>query len=340
MLVDRVQLAEALRRVVAVVDPDNGVGILQYVCFVDGTIQGSSGITGVVTKAPNLEKPFCIAGEWLLQLLNKLDDAQVDLSVADSSLVVKAGRHKSKTPIVDPRRFPNLLATVVNTSPVKCVSGLANAIGEVLSLTSEAKQANLRGIGLWKNYVYGSDGDRATRCNWDGEIVNPLVLPRESASLFAKCGDPKTFRTGPNSGNVFATYDGFLVISRLLDPKLPFVAIDQMLPQTSSVVELPEGILASIDRVRIMGGEGGIGLECLAGRLRVYRGKPGCLSEEAFEAVSLPDFSCSVRPEYLVAALKRTRKCDLTDVLVGKRRSIQFTAQDGAVLQHLLGLVT
>lgn len=340
MLVDRLQVIESLRRVVAVVDPRNPVAILQYACFVDGTVQGSNGATGVVAKAPKFEGSFCIPGEWLLQLLTKLDAEQVDLSLKNGVLHVKGDRHTSKTPIADARRFPNLLTCATNTDPVKCVAGLDRAISEVLNLTSEAKQSNLRGIGLWKNYVYASDGDRATRCSWDGEIPRPIVLPRESASAIAKCGHPKTFRTGPKAGSVLATYDGFVLISRLMESKLPFVAIDEML-SGAAPAELPAGIADAVDRVRIMGGEGGIGLQCVAGKLRVFREKSECLSEEELEAVSLPEFSFCAKPDYLLAAVKRTRKCDLTDVVSGQRRSIRFVDHDGngCELQHLLALV-
>lgn len=344
MLVDRKQVVEALRKVVAVVDPNNAVAILQYVCFSDGTLQGTNGITGVVTKAPVMEKAFCIAGDWLLQLLQKLDQDQIDLSIKDNNLYVKAGRHTSKTPTVDAVRYPNLLSCAKDTSPIPCESGMWRAFAEALNLTGEAKQANLRGVGLSKNHVYASDGDRAVRCKWQGAIAQSIILPRESAALIAKHGDPKTFRTGPKSGNVLATYEGFVLLSRLLESKLPFNAIDEMVEASqncapNSCVEFPADLIAAAERVRLMGGEGGTGLVSKGGKLRVFREKAGCLAEEELDFPNAPEFSVSVRPDFLQTAIKRTRRCDLSDVMTGHKRCLRFfDCENGIEVHHLLGL--
>lgn len=343
MKVNRQEMYEALRRVVAVVDPQNPQGVFQNVCFTDGMIQGSDGVLGVVTKAPQLERPFCIAGDWLLHLLRKLTCEEVELSADGTNLLVKAGRHTSKTPTIDAVRFPNLLIGAGTMLPVHCGAGLERALVEVLSLTSEAKQQHLQGIGFWKNFVYASDGDRATRCSWGGHVPEPIVIPRAAASTMSNYGDPKTMRIGAKQESVLVTYDGFVVTSRVLASKLPFMAIDQMIDKRkadSVDVQLPEDFSESVDRVRLMGGEGGVKVTSSSGLLSVMQEKASCLSEEVLDVPGAPHFCFVSRPNYLLDALKRTNACDVGDVIRGDKRLVRFFLQEGALeVQHLMCLV-
>lgn len=341
MLVSRTELVDALRLAVAVVDSQNPVAILQYVCFTDGTIQASDGITGIVTKSPSVAAPFCTSGSWLMQLLDKLPDDQVDMEVRKSTLFVKSGRHSSKIPTVDASRYPNLLQQVQNTEPVDCQSGLSQALHDVLSITAEAKQLNLQGVGLHRNFVYASDGDRVTRSKWVGDVPFPVILPRQSAQLMSRYGDPKTLRVWKNGGLVLATYEGFLLTSRVLATKLPIQQIDLMIESCSSPAnsfEFPDGVSKAIERVRLLGGDGGITIACNAGKLKVSREKSECVSEEDLDFANGPDFSFSGKDKYLSSAFSKFRTCDLSSVLVGRKNVVRFHDRD--VLDHLVALIT
>jgi hypothetical protein len=339
--VNRLELIESLRRAVAVIDNRSAVAILQYACFSEGAIQASNGETAIVTKAPRFGASFCIAGEWLLQLLAKLAGEEVDVSIDKDKLYVRSGRHESKTPTVDAKRFPDLLSSSKGATPLQTGPGLRRALEEVLELTSAPKQANLQGIGLWKNFVYATDGLRATRVSWDGHIPNQLVMPRDSAMLLLKHGDPRTLHLGNKDGCLLALYDGFVVIARLLEVKIPFVAIDQMVARAGNILELPEETAGAVDRVLLLGGEGGIAMSSKGGKLRISREKGGQSSaEEVLDVPGAPEFTFTARPEHLHVAVSRSRRCDLADVLNGQRRTLRFVVEDGAFeLQHMMGLM-
>ncbi len=348
MKIDREAFVKALRLVVSVIDTNSAVTILQYACVAGGTIQGSSGVIGVMCQAPSLEYPFCVAADWLLSLLSKFDHEDVDLSIDKDILKVKAGRHISRSPTADYKKFPNLMSAVADSTLCSgSQAGFAKAIKTLLQLTPNSSQTNLQGVALLKDAVYATDGTRATRCRWDGNVESQIVLPREAAALLAKQGDPVTMRVGAKGTSMLFTYPGYVIISRTLATQVPCKMIDEMLsipPLPNSLVLFdPKTVIPAIDRVKIMGGEEGLSVDCKDGTLKLSRGKAGlCLSEEEVTLVpDIADFSFSVKPEQFGAAIDVVPNCDLTDVLGNAKRSLRFFTQGGGPneVQHLVSLI-
>lgn len=339
--IDRSQLLKTLDKVRHTAASSRIVPLYQCFCFQDGFVSCYNGQAGTRTPCDLGGEDFAIEAGRFYKLVAALPGDMVELSFGKQRLNISSGSNRTWMMTLSTRGFPEFVPDSSKVKSFDPPENLATALNQALFTAGEnAMKPELLGIAIRGRHVYSSDSHRVTRVLLDAEVALPLKLPTAVVAQMTRLGKPQSMACTENL--LVSSYeDGTVLSTRLLEGEFPFDTVDSLLvggdPNYSVI--LPEGLTNAVHRVQIMAtsDDPDIVLES-TGEALVIRSqdvKAG-EAEERLPWECQHKFKFASRPVFLLAALNRSIRVSVFDIVRGSARSILF-ATDG--FDHILALM-
>ena len=259
-MASRTELVNALDMLSGAVAQKALVPILTHVLVEPESMLAHNQIIGIkVRVATGATAPFNVKGEFITNLLKRLDSEEVTFRVMeDGKVEVRCGGHRSLlAQMGDPFPRPKLEAR--REDWVDVAAGFSEAIERALPCASaDEGRAALCGVYLEAGEALAADGVFAVRCQLGTPFPSGegVLLPRRAAEEIVRLGNPK--RAVVSSGALALDYHNVLFIARLLDLKTQFPAdalrkmLDERCAGYGRAAPVPDGLQAALSRLALV----------------------------------------------------------------------------------------
>ena len=222
--------------------------------FTDSVIRTTDGLTQMqVTLAEPTGLSCLVPASKFYKLLQSLSIEDVDLTVKDGTLVIKSGRVVGKIQVgVDAQILSELDFDVDAWLPIEKDDLAAALRACVFSVSGDVSRGIMCGILVKNNYVYSTDGYRASRYQLKRDTMQTVVVPadlvmramKHSPDGWAVKNDIVYFRVGNNT----------IIGGKVLQGDYPSVEVENLLvlPSGMNTIEWPKGAGESAYRHELM----------------------------------------------------------------------------------------
>lgn len=310
--------------------------VFRFLCFRNDKLMTYDGVSGTITKCEMNGLEFCIDMQEFSKVLRSLAEENLELELASdaSRLKLRSGSFKCSLPAIPHFDFPNIFPTDVEK--LCDAPNLKEAVRAVFwAAGDDSVNAVLQGIALAGSYCYSSDGKRATRSRLSSPTSKQVTISRQTAKQIERLGTPSYLFASEGTIGALYVEQKTILTSRTLEANFPVSAVDSFFDKPrDNTVELPEDLSSVISRVA-RGKDAVVRVFSSNGHLEVTS------KDENSEAREVLDWSCPhevafrVRAPRLLAALKKSHRVDLSDLVTGDARMLLFL---GDSWEHALAL--
>jgi DNA polymerase III sliding clamp (beta) subunit (PCNA family) len=287
-----------------------------------------------VSCPTDLDIEGAVQGKELYALLNKLTAEEVDVTVKENQLRVKAGRSNSGITLEEEVTMPlDEIPQPQEEDWKKIPVGLLEGIAFTLfSCSREASMPVLTNVHVAKGVVESCDGYRATR--YEGKkIKKSFLIPASSAQQLIKYKDISKYAV-MDGWAVFGTKEGLIFSCRVFEEKYP--ELDSFFDFEGFEIKFPEKIADVLDKASIfMDTSDDLGERVtisLQKKKMIVRGEgqKGWFEEEVPTKYKGDEVQFVVNPAFLKQAI-----ATLDHVLVGESR-LKFVGEN---FSHIVALL-
>lgn len=339
--IEKYELESALNRVRDTVAGSDVVQVLTCFCFRNGTVSTFNGVAGTVTELNLQGMTFAVPAEKFYKLVVALPKSlTLELDETTGVLTVESGAGTFKVNTVPSKGFPYIVPQerVQWTYAPNFVTALSRVS---FSMSDNATQPALNGIGVYGDYVYSTDTLRVSRYKLSMPVPDGMTIPKPAVSSLIRLGQPEQFlRT---RSQIVAWYPSTKTtyVSNLCASDFPFEAAERALNFTAGNVaaEFPIDMSSALERVRLFSPEenSDVILESTGNGIVLYTASQIGKGKEFVPWTFPGTFKIAANPVRLKQALDASQKVDLTNVVQGDKRMLIFSHADG--FQHLLALM-
>lgn len=254
MQVDRKELLQQLQKVQAALGKKYRFDQAGCFVFTDGKIIAYDELSMIVSPT-SLELEGAVYADELLQILNKLKNDTVTLSVEDAQIVLKAGRSKSGIRYEKEVLIPvsNILFDYDEKKAVKVPETLLPAL--LRAKFCAAKRDNdgkFNGIQVRDGFVYSTDRYRIFQAPVKGAKKMPTFLI-PFGCIDALVSHAPTHMHITEKWAFFRNADGLLICVRLILPDTddPYPDLSGHMDVEGHELIMPAGILEAIDKANV-----------------------------------------------------------------------------------------
>lgn len=341
LTVKRLTLLQALDRIRWTASGQGPQELLKCFCFRDGLVTAYNGQAGTVTACDLGGMEFAVHADRFYRLIYSLFE-DIELELIEGRLNVKSGPNKTWIGVLDVRTYPEIFPG--NASQLSDSKNLVDALNKVyFTVGHNVLKPQLMGCFFHGGYVYTSDSYRVSRAALDTPVTQDCTIPALAMGHIIRLGSPKYCFAGDNLMGCFYENPKTTYISRSLENRFPWQTVDAMYASPpEQPVDLPDVLAAALNRIRIAtpDSEPDIILECDGSALTVrtygYLESVGG-GRETMDFPCGSKFKVAVKPEYILAAMQKTKTVDLTGLLAEEARFLRFY---GPGFDHSCGLLT
>ena len=267
-------------------------------------------------------KPFktgidgAVRANELYSLLGKIKDEDIEISIVDNELIVKAGRKKAGIKLEAEIMLPLDEVDIEHTDFVKLPANFLKAISIAsYCAAKDLSKPLLTCVCICEEDVIASDDFRIIRVNFDKSInTDPILLPASVVKSLIKY-DVKKLSHSPGWIHFHAD-DGLIFSARVLAGNFP--PVDQFFNVKGNGLHFPSGILEILDRAGVftVGSTNGDFVSVtVEDRIMTIKGEGdyGWLQETANCKYRGDKIEFSVDPAFLIDILKDLKKCVVGD---------------------------
>lgn len=336
--IQRVELLKALDRVRWTLSTNRVNEALTCFCFHDGLVTTYDGTAATETVCNMGGLEFCALGEKFFRLIYSLFDT-IELKLENGRLDIKSGGNKTWMSVLPTDSFPNV---VPKSYEKYCVApNFLEAISAVsFSVGTNVQKKELLGLCMEGNYVYTSDGLRISRAKLLSPAGEQVKLNYKAIEQLIRLGRADFYFFGEGLfGGFYPATNSLYFCTQLDTPPMPTKTINGLLDtlDPAYTLDLPKQLAQALQRSGIFAKDGDpeVILESSGGELKLSSQGDIGAAAEALPWPGAPEFRVAVKPAFLQAALARTEKINLTDVVAGSKRMLRFISPN---LDHMVAL--
>jgi len=218
-------------------------------CFLDGNVVTYNDEISIASPVPNLEITGAVQATELYQLLKKLKQDDLELTVTENEIQLTSGKTKAGLTLQTEIKLP--LSEVERKSKWKLLpENFKEALRfAVSSCSKDMSKPVLTCVHVsGEGFIEGCDNYRVARWTLEAEFpTGTFLIPQSSVLELLKLEPVKVALDG---GWVhFVTADKTTMSCRVIDDKFPDTS--KLLKQSGIEVTLPEGISEILDRAMV-----------------------------------------------------------------------------------------
>lgn len=336
--VDKKEFLESLNRVYPTKATSRLNDQLKCFCFQEDRVCTYNGQAGTVTACDLGGAEFCIQADRLWNVVNAMP-GEMKLNFEDEQLIVSSGRNRTTLCTEANTGFPDIIPE--NSELFYDEHDLLEALLRVsFSIGYDPTKPELLGAAVIGNHIYASDGNRITRVDIKGNVAEALNIPASTIEHISKLGEPDYFFCA-NKSQIGCIYKDTqtVYVSSTLEGNFPVTMCEEVLKYSGDdyYIEFPEELEAAISRVSILvpADDPDIIIENTEDGLNIRTASELGDSNDWLDWNFTEKFMFAVHPAYMLATLKKCRNVDLTEVISGQGRFLQFFSEG---FSHILGL--
>jgi DNA polymerase III sliding clamp (beta) subunit (PCNA family) len=333
------ELLEVLKPLARFVAPKSGaIAQFKQLCLRDNLAYAYNGESGCAIRL-QLGVSCTVPADRFLEIVGKMPDNQdIKISLKDSTLRVRCKRTSLTLSTGSADTYPDLVpAEYVEVCEA---NNLLDCVATCASAVNDTAKNRFGGIAIGGDYVYSTDGLRATRAKLSSPFRGQLVhIPLKSAKSLPVLGDPVKMIAWKNIVGALYSDPPAMWMSATIAAKYPQANIDDLLSQPAGeLVEFPEESIEALDRLEAMADAESRRVDVVSqqGNLHfVARAREVGELIENFDWDYQGSFQMRVNPAHFREALLLSRKVGLSTVAGKNATGLRFYG-DG--VDHVMSL--
>lgn len=269
---NRKELLERLEAVAPALAGNDLVPIYQCFVFDGKNLLAYNDAMAIMTPLDEIGE-FAVNGKTLLGLLQNTGSEEVDLTLKDENLLIKAGKSNFKLPYFGPNEFlfeePKTEGGLKIAITQELVDGIKTCL---MTAANEEHMKKIAGvcINAADKALYSCDGDAITSYGLEIKGSGTYLLPNTFCQQVLKFGTGGVLHVNQDWACASFT-SGYTLYGRLPDIGEPYDyagQIESTLNEEPNFVDVPEELDAALARARVIAD-----IESAPTRIKVAKGK-------------------------------------------------------------------
>lgn len=260
----RSELIEKMELINPALEDDNLVAVFTNICFDKNVVYAYKDSLGIFAPIDN-EDSFAIHGKTFFKMLSKLSGKEVELTRSDEEVLVVSGSSKMKLPFITKEEF---MFEEPEEEEWDIIFDIDDTIINGIRLCMMTAADNAVMSGLMGVAIEGGKEVNLYSCNGDGMSQFKLssrkapdvryIIPNEFCEALVriakktKCTDGQLYVNGEWALAELA--NDYRIFGRvIINDEFDFTGnLERALETTEGFVEIPDGMLASLERARVI----------------------------------------------------------------------------------------
>ena len=333
MKINKQELAKALETVRPGLANKEMIEQSTSFAFMDGRVVTYNDKISISHPVPNLDLTGAVKAEQLYKFLAKLNKDEIDLSIKENEIQLKAGKAKAGLALQEEIKLP--LEEIGETGKwKKAPDGLKNVMKfAMFSCSSDMSRPVLTCVYVGKaGDIVSCDNYRVTKCTTKKSPVNSFLIPARSVKELVRYDF--THIAEGDGWMHFKTQDETIFSCRLVGDNYPDVT--GLLDVKGKQVKLPSSLEDVLDRAMIFSKRDHaldelINVKIAEKRVKIQaEGDSGWFEEQSPTKYTDDPLNFKINPNMLKDIIKHTQTCSIGD------NCVKFEGDDW---EHIVALV-